>query len=65
MSYGAAMAADPLADWVFEVEELSAGASRGLAHDSAGRSVSLTRGDPDEVLRLLRERATELMERET
>jgi hypothetical protein len=55
---------DPLDDWTFDVEELSAGSCRGTAHDREGRSVALTRGDPDEVLQLLRERAMEIVKRE-
>lgn len=52
-----AVADDLLADWTFKVREISAGVYRGSAEGPRGRSAGLTRGDPDEVMALLRERA--------
>lgn len=59
-----AAVADELAGWRFTVTEVSAGAYRGRGVDLEGRSVELTLGDPEEVLRLLRERAQELVDRD-
>ncbi len=48
--------ADDLAGWTVTVEEISAGVFRVEGHDLDGRSVSLTGGDPEQLLQETHER---------
>lgn len=57
------MPENDLLGWTFTVEEVSAGVYRGHGEDRDGPTVELTRTDPDEAMRLLHERAREVIRR--
>ena len=56
------MGSRDLHDWTFSVEEVSAGAYRASGIDSAGRTVEVTRTDPDEALEECQQAAADIAE---
>jgi hypothetical protein len=52
-----------LPDWTFDIDEVSAGVYRGTGRDTAGRSVSATGPDPEQLIERLRRDAAGIMTR--
>ena len=48
---------DDLHEWVFEIDEVSNGVYRAIGRGPSGENVSFSGIDPDEVLRICREKA--------
>ena len=53
---------DELPDWLFEVDEISAGVYKVFGKDKSGRSVEATGTDPDELIKKCKNFASQLGE---